>query len=77
MNNPLINYVKSVTGTYDPQEVMDLLMSMSREETISFLQWNDNNGIFSDEACRREDIEPMTETGAKLLAMRTLWEQWS
>lgn len=59
---------------YDPTEVWELLNECDRDETIAFLAWNDLNGIFTDAQAEGEDMRPLTEMEAKLIAMRILWE---
>lgn len=71
--NLLHNYI-SENDVYDPIEVYEILVSMTREQTITFLVWNDDNGTYRDEDCKVEGMQPLTESEAKLLAMKLLWE---
>lgn len=71
--NPLIVYVNG-RNKYDAVEVMDILNSMTREQVINYLNWNDHNGIYTDDQCEKEGIPVLTESAAKLYAMKILWE---
>lgn len=73
MANKLIEYVNS-NENYEPTEVMEVLLSMTRDEVIVFLTWNDSNGVYLDLECRNEGLEPLTEVTAKLYAFKVLWE---
>lgn len=47
-------------------EISDLpsLKSWKRESLIDWLCWNDSNGVFRDEDCKAEGMEPMTKKEA-------------
>jgi hypothetical protein len=38
----------------------DLLAHGDRDDLIQYCAWNDANGIWTDEQCRREGYEPAT-----------------
>lgn len=74
MSNPLINYVTENKTNYDAftskkkldaDECMDIVNSMTREQTIAFLHWNDPN---------QDNIYNGNETFAKVNVMKILWE---
>jgi len=72
--NSLIEYAGLLPATFDPDAVISILEDMSRLDVIAFLQWNDPNGLFSDEHSEEFSAGPMTESGAKLLAMKVIYE---
>jgi hypothetical protein len=79
MNNPLITYVikrKAIPGyiKLDAEECMDIVNSMTREQAIEFLVWNDPNGVLSDTAAIGEGLDPLKSCEAKVYAMKILWE---
>ena len=39
----------------------------SREQVIRWLQWNDKNGIYSDEESENEGLEPLSDYEAREL----------
>jgi hypothetical protein len=45
------------------------LMIMSRDGIIGWLCWNDRNGIYRDEECELEGIDPMTREEALEMAL--------
>lgn len=73
MANNLISYVNT-HSQYEPNEVLDLLLPMTRNEVIAFLAWNDPNGFYTDLDSLKEDRNPLTECEAKLMAFKILWE---
>lgn len=75
MNNPIITYVERCSDNkFDPQIVCDILMGVTRDQAISFLCWNDPNGCYTDAQLISEYTEKLTESGAKLLCMKQIWE---
>jgi hypothetical protein len=44
------------------------LQSFTREQLIEWLCWNDRNGIYTDEDCEEEGIDPMSREYALELA---------
>lgn len=45
------------------------LLEMSRESLIKWLCWSDRNGIYRDDECELEGIEPMTREEALEIAL--------
>jgi len=52
--------------------VQQLLATGSREDLIAYCKWNDPNGVWSDDDCAAEGIEPATLDD--LRAIITEWE---
>lgn len=45
------------------------LMGMSRDGIIGWLCWNDRNGIYRDDECELEGIDPLTREEALEIAL--------
>lgn len=43
----------------------DILNNGTREQVIAWLQWNDANGVYTDEASEAEGLEPLTLDDAR------------
>ena len=43
----------------------ETVMTWTREECIAWLQWNDGNGLWSDEDLASEELRPMTVAEAR------------
>jgi hypothetical protein len=48
------------------------LKTMSREELIAWLQWNDRNGVYSDEDSELEGRDPISREEALEIALRQI-----
>jgi hypothetical protein len=48
------------------------LKTMSREELIAWLQWNDRNGVYSDEDSELEGRDPVSREEALEIALRQI-----
>lgn len=71
--NMLIEYVIG-TDIYNVLYAERLLNSMTREEVIAFLVWNDHNGIYTDEQSVAEGMAPMTRAEAIEKALEVISE---
>lgn len=71
--NRLIKYCPTHSDN-DLQSLEEVLNECTREEALGFLQWNDPNGIYTDERSAGEDMTPMTECEAKVRVMRVFAE---
>lgn len=71
--NLLIEYVQG-TDIYNVLYAERLLNTMTREQIIDFLQWNDPNGIYTDERSIAEGYEPMTRDAAFEKALEVIVE---
>lgn len=43
----------------------DILNNGTREQVIAWLQWNDSNGVYTDEASEAEGLAPLTLKDAR------------
>ena len=41
--------------------------TLSRDDLIAILVWNDRNGCYTDEQCAVEDMDPLTHADAVVL----------
>jgi hypothetical protein len=48
------------------------LKTMSREDLIAWLQWNDRNGVYSDEDSELEGRDPVSREEALEIALRQI-----
>lgn len=48
-NKEKLNHPYYKLMEYKGEELNDILISWSRQELISWLRWNDRNGVYSDE----------------------------
>lgn len=51
--------------------VPELLANGSREDLLAYCAWNDRNGVWSDDDCAAEDMEPAT-----IDELRAIIEEW-
>jgi hypothetical protein len=52
--------------------VQQLLATGTREDLIAYCAWNDRNGVWSDDDCALEGIEPATIDDLRAIIMD--WE---
>lgn len=71
--NEMISYVTSCE-IYNVFYCERLLNSMTREEIIAFLAWNDHNGIYTDEQSARDGMKPLTRDLAIEKALEVISE---
>jgi hypothetical protein len=53
--------------------VPELLANGSRDDLLAYCAWNDRHGVWSDDECAAEGIEPATVD--ELRAIITEWER--
>lgn len=71
--NALISYTLQ-NKTFEPTDVLDLMWELTREDFITFLCWNDSEGLYTDEALIKEDMPPLTHAQASMMVMKIFWE---